>query len=72
VSHRRRAAVRRVGVGTLLLLGCHPGAARTGPEPCGLAAVASEEPVAAASLAGEYRLQLTPDSAAGPSRARCG
>lgn len=67
MTRRSRAEVRRLGVGVLLLLGCHPGAARTGPEPCRPGAEASEEPVSAASLAGEYRLQLTPDSAAGPS-----
>jgi hypothetical protein len=54
----------RPGLGTaaVLLLGCHHGSARSGPEPCVRVAEPDTAAVPAASLAGEYRLELAPDS----------
>lgn len=52
-------------LGALLLLGCRHGAAPPAPEPCVQTAESSGVSVVADSLAGEYRLQLTRDSAAG-------
>jgi hypothetical protein len=54
----------RLGLGALLLLGCHQGAGGPGPEPCAQVADPSGAPVPADSLSGEYRLQLTSDSGA--------
>jgi hypothetical protein len=49
----------RLALGALLLLGCHHGAGRPGPAPCGPRADGAGVTPTAQSLAGEYRLQLT-------------
>jgi hypothetical protein len=54
----------RLGLGALLVLGCHHSAGGPGPEPCTRIADPSGVPLPADSLAGEYRLQLTSDSGA--------
>ena len=51
--------IYRLALGALLLLGCHHGAGRPGPAPCGTLTDAAGVALPAESLAGEYRLQLT-------------
>jgi len=54
--------IHRLGVGALLLLGCHHSAGRPSPAPCGPLADGAGVTLPAESLAGEYRLQLTSDA----------
>jgi hypothetical protein len=54
----------RLGVGALLVIGCHHGAGQPDPAPCAAAAEWSGAPLPADSLAGDYRLELTSDSGA--------
>ena len=54
--------MHRLALGALLLLGCHHGAGRPGPAPCGPIGDGTGVTLPADSLAGEYRLRLTSDA----------